>query len=377
MDGLGLLLGAELVRRAGLSADEAPGDHWREALAALRSLVEDPTVSEGTMREGAREAARAEKAAQLRKALREPLEKRLTLVTNQLADVARAEAGLDSAAQDRTEADLLMAYAHTVEGGAPSALLPAFDGSGEVPVSLDPQLSAVQNAEKRYARARRREEVYERLAGREPTLLAELEEARERLAQLDAASLEELEALSQTLQAERPEKSPYGLRFTTPGGFEALVGRNNKENATLTHRVGRSLDYWFHAQGYPGSHVLVRTGARTSPCPTSCTPRAWLPPTPRRGGAATSRWTTPGSSSCGGPGEPPPGRSTTPTRRRSSWTARCPRRARRRGDPPHQGSGHDEDVAGTETPRPWSTSCSGAGFTARTSPRRTPTMWGA
>lgn len=262
VDGLGLLLGAELARRAGLAPNEAPGDRWPQALAALRSLADDPAVSEGVMQEGAREAARAEKAAQLRKALREPLEKRLTLVTNQLADVARAEAGLDAAAQDRAEADLLMAYAHTVEPGAASALLPAFDGSGEVPVSLDPQLSAVQNAEKRYARARRREEVYERLAEREPALRAELAEARERLAQLDAASLEELEALSDTLQAERPEKSPYGTRFTTPGGFEVLVGRNNKENAALTHRIGRSLDYWFHAQGYPGSHVLVRSGGR-------------------------------------------------------------------------------------------------------------------
>lgn len=262
LDGLGPLLSAELCRRAGLSPAEVPGDRWPEALAALRSLVADPTVSEGVMQGGAREAARSEKAAQLRKALREPLDKRLTLVQNQLADVARAEEGLDAAAQDRAEADLLMAYAHTVAPGAASALLPAFDGSGEVPVALDPQLSAVQNAEKRYARARRREDVYERLAEREPALRAELEEAQARLAQLDAASLEDLEALAATLQAERPEKSPYGLRFTTPGGFEALVGRNNKENATLTHRVGRSLDHWFHAQGYPGSHVLVRSGGR-------------------------------------------------------------------------------------------------------------------
>ncbi|WP_034384799.1 NFACT family protein [Deinococcus sp. YIM 77859] len=262
LDGLGPLLGAELVRRAGLDPSEAPGERWPQALAALRSLVHDPTVSEGVMQEGAREAARVEKAAQLRKALREPLEKRVTLLQNQLADVARAEAGVDAAAQDRAEADLLMAYAHTLEPGAASALLPAFDGSGEVAVTLDPQLSGVQNAEKRYARARRREEVYERLAEREPALRAELAEAQERLTQLEAASLEELEALSATLQAERPAKSPYGLRFTTPGGFEVLVGRNNKENAALTHRIGRSLDYWFHAQGYPGSHVLVRTGGR-------------------------------------------------------------------------------------------------------------------
>ena len=165
-------------------------------------------------------------------------------------------------ARDREEADLLMAYAHTVPTGASSVTLPAFDGSGERPVSLEPQLSAVQNAEKRYARARRREDVYLRLAEREDTLRAELAEAEARVQALDTADLPDLEALSARVQQERPEKSPYGTRFTTPSGLEALVGRNNKENATLTHRIGRSLDWWFHAQGYPGSHVLVRSGGR-------------------------------------------------------------------------------------------------------------------
>jgi hypothetical protein len=40
-----------------------------ERIDALRSLVADPTVREGTLSEGARESARAEKAAALRKAL--------------------------------------------------------------------------------------------------------------------------------------------------------------------------------------------------------------------------------------------------------------------------------------------------------------------
>ncbi|ACO45689.1 NFACT family protein [Deinococcus deserti] len=267
VDGLGPLLSAELARRAGLPFSAAPEEAWPQALAALRDLVADPTVSEGVMHGGAREAARTEKAEALRKALREPLEKRVTLLTNQLNDVTRAEEGLEAAAQDREEADLLMAYAHTIEPGSSVAVLPSFDGSGERPVSLEPQLSAVQNAEKRYTRARRREEVYERLAEREPVLRAELAEAHARVSQLEQAELGTLEALAAQLQQERPEKSQYGARFTTPGGFEVLVGRNNKENATLTHRVGRSMDYWFHTQGYPGSHVLVRTGGRELPLP--------------------------------------------------------------------------------------------------------------
>ncbi|GGR00522.1 NFACT RNA binding domain-containing protein [Deinococcus ruber] len=262
LDGLGLLLGAELVRRAGLPGDQPPLSAWPRAWEALQGLVADPSIDVGTLNEGMREASRQEKAAQLRKTLREPLEKRLSLLRNQLADVDRAVEGLETAVQERGEADLLMAYQHGIQAGESSVLLPAFDGSGEVPVSLEPQLSAVQNAEKRYARARRREEVYERLAEREPVLRAEFAEVQADRAALEEAPLERLEALARTLETGRTDRSPYGAKYTSPGGFEVLVGRNNKENATLTHRVGRSTDHWFHVQGFPGSHVLVRSGGR-------------------------------------------------------------------------------------------------------------------
>ncbi|ADV67323.1 Rqc2 family fibronectin-binding protein [Deinococcus maricopensis] len=265
VDGLGLALSAELARRAGLTLAEAPEGRLPEVVAALRSLVADPTVEAGTLSEGAREASRAEKAAQLRKALREPVEKRVTLLRNQVADVERATVGLSDAERERNEADLLMAYAHQVPAGANEVTLPDFSGDGEVRVSLDPTMNAVANAERRYGRARRREEVFLRLAEREAQLRADLADAEARLAQLDTATLADLEALERRLVEERPEKSPYGMRYVSPGGFEVLVGRNNKENATLTHKVGRSTDYWFHAQGYAGSHVLVRAGGRDLP----------------------------------------------------------------------------------------------------------------
>jgi predicted ribosome quality control (RQC) complex YloA/Tae2 family protein len=263
IDGLGPTLSAELVGRAGLGSG-APGERWTDAWAALQSIVADPALrtSSASLNEASREATRTEKAAGLRKALREPLSKRLTLLGHQLGDVERATSGLEEATQDRQEADLLMAYSYLIQLGESSALLPDFSGEGEVPVSLDPSLSAVQNAEKRYARARRREEVFERLAEREPVLREHLAEVQQRLAELDGASLEGLEALERSLVAEQPQRSPYGSRHTTPSGLEVLIGRNNKENATLTHRIGRSTDYWFHVQGYPGSHVLVRTGGK-------------------------------------------------------------------------------------------------------------------
>lgn len=261
IDGLGPSLNAELMRRAGLTG--TPAEAWPRAWEALQSLVADPSIqTDLSLNEASREAARAEKAAQLRKALREPLGKRLTLLTHQLGDVERSVQGLEEAQQERLEADLLMAYAHSVPQGAASVVLSDFTGEGEVPISLEPQLSAIQNAEKRYQRARRREDVYAKLAEREPTLRRDLAEVQAQISELEQASLEQLETLERQLESEQPIRSAYGSRYQTPSGLEVLVGRNNKENATLTHRIGRSMDYWFHAQGYPGSHVLVRSGGK-------------------------------------------------------------------------------------------------------------------
>jgi predicted ribosome quality control (RQC) complex YloA/Tae2 family protein len=40
-----------------------------------------------------------------------------------------------------------------------------------------------------------------------------------------------------------------------------LVGRSNRENDILTHRVARQRDLWFHARGVAGSHVIMQRGS--------------------------------------------------------------------------------------------------------------------
>ena len=266
VDGLGLTLSAELARRAGIALPEVPGARWPQALAALRSLVQDPSVAEGTAAGNVREGAREQKAEALRKSLREPLHKRVTLVRNQLGDVERATRGAAEAERERAWADLLLTYQWQVPPGSASAELPRFDGGGDEIIPLEPPLSAVQNAEKLYARAKRRLEVHDRLQEREPALRAELEEVQRQLDGLERADLPTLTRLEDELSA--PTAKPAaGLRFESPSGLDVLVGRNNKENDLITRKIARSTDYWFHAQGYPGSHVLVRSGGRDLPLP--------------------------------------------------------------------------------------------------------------
>ena len=37
------------------------------------------------------------------------------------------------------------------------------------------------------------------------------------------------------------------------------VGKNNFQNDELTFKFAVGSDWWFHAKGQPGSHVIVRT----------------------------------------------------------------------------------------------------------------------
>ena len=56
---------------------------------------------------------------------------------------------------------------------------------------------------------------------------------------------------------------PYHYR--TADGFDIYVGRNNYQNEELTHHFAAANDWWFHAKGIPGSHVLVRSGGAEVP----------------------------------------------------------------------------------------------------------------
>ena len=52
------------------------------------------------------------------------------------------------------------------------------------------------------------------------------------------------------------------LAFPCPGGFEALVGRNNLQNDSLTGKIARRTDYWLHVKQLHGSHVILRCEGR-------------------------------------------------------------------------------------------------------------------
>ena len=56
----------------------------------------------------------------------------------------------------------------------------------------------------------------------------------------------------------RPPPEPRVFAYEIEGGFRVLAGRSEEDNDILSLRVARPGDYWFHAHGVPGSHVILQ-----------------------------------------------------------------------------------------------------------------------
>ena len=49
------------------------------------------------------------------------------------------------------------------------------------------------------------------------------------------------------------------LHYISSDGYHMYVGKNNLQNDELTFSFASGNDWWFHAKGIPGSHVIVRS----------------------------------------------------------------------------------------------------------------------
>jgi hypothetical protein len=186
-------------------------------------------------------------------------------------------AGARAHADERHEAEALAAYQTRIRPGSDVAEIPDLYQPGRtLRVTLDPSLPIHVQVEKRFRRAAKLEKGLAHLTRRYELVsreAPELEAALSLLADVksfgDALKLYEVMRAKFGIALERgpagPSPSPrkaarektYRSFDLDPGWF-VMVGRNNRENDQLTFHVAASSDWWFHAEGVPGSHVLLR-----------------------------------------------------------------------------------------------------------------------
>ncbi|RKJ35463.1 DUF814 domain-containing protein, partial [bacterium 1XD42-8] len=58
------------------------------------------------------------------------------------------------------------------------------------------------------------------------------------------------------------------FHYISSDGYHMYVGKNNYQNEEITFQMATGNDWWFHAKGCPGSHVIVKANNEEPPIET-------------------------------------------------------------------------------------------------------------
>jgi predicted ribosome quality control (RQC) complex YloA/Tae2 family protein len=165
--------------------------------------------------------------------------------------------------------DLILSNLHHLKSGMEHAELVGYDGEPVI-LRLDPKQSPTGNAKlyfKKYKKAKtgrgiisaRLQQAVEEGA-RLRSFLADLDQAEDNYALARVRS--DLDANGylpeETKIKSKSGPAPASFRKIQYRGWDILVGKSAAGNDYLTTRIARSNDLWLHAEGMPGSHVLVK-----------------------------------------------------------------------------------------------------------------------
>lgn len=315
-------LAAEAVYRSGLAQDLSPADvgehqlsvlfasveeiraalqrprptiYWRGRLAEEFSLIELQSMGSSLRAEPFDSVDEAmavfskrrlgqRRFFELYKPVEMALEKAARKHTRS-ADSMMRELGSPSRAE-KYEAwgHLLMAQATSLKPGREEITVPDIlhDGS-EITIKLDPKLSGIENAQRYYEKARHTRESRRHAERRWMEVQKQAQEATELLSQLrqvdEHTALEAFlqnrkKQLDQYIKPESVGKDRVPYRRFELDGWEVRVGKNARSNHELTTRHAGPHDFWLHARGVPGSHVVICRPNKTEEIPKGVVEKA-------------------------------------------------------------------------------------------------------
>lgn len=142
----------------------------------------------------------------------------------------------------------------------------------EFTIPLDPKLNNLSlNSQKYYKRYNKLKSAEEELLKLIESTNSDIEYLENILFSIEACqTTDDLDQIYEELAEEgfiKKYKAPKGsnkvkndiLVYLSSHGHEILVGKNNIQNDLITFKHAKKDDYWFHAKGIPGSHVVIKT----------------------------------------------------------------------------------------------------------------------
>ncbi len=213
-----------------------------------------------------------QKSADLRKIVTTILErdvKKYDLQCRQIKDTDKMETY-------RIYGELLQTYGYSIEPGAKSATVDNYYTNEPITIPLDETKTPLENARRyfdKYGKCKRTKEALTELIVQVKDEITHLESI---LTALDIAEKEEdLNQIKEEMmeygyirrkggkQKQRFVSKPF--HYVSSDGFDIYVGKNNYQNDELTFKFATGNDWWFHAKGMAGSHVILKNDGREIP----------------------------------------------------------------------------------------------------------------
>lgn len=214
-----------------------------------------------------------QKSVDLRKIVQTSLErnvKKYQLQQKQMKDTEKKD-------KYRIWGELLNTYGYGLEPGTKSFEALNYYNNEMVTIPLDPTLSPQENAKKyfdKYSKLKRTADALESLLQETESEIQHLESIASSLdiAVSDEDLIQIKEELIEYGYIRRKNSGGKKVKITSKpfhyissDGYHIYVGKNNYQNEELSFKFASGNDWWFHAKGQPGSHVIVKTNGEELP----------------------------------------------------------------------------------------------------------------
>ena len=206
-----------------------------------------------------------QKSADLRRVVQTALErnvKKYDLQLKQMQDTQKRDTY-------RIWGELLNTYGYDAKPGAKSLEAVNYYTNEKVTIPLDPNLTATENAKKYFEKYGKLKRTYEALSELTREVKSQIDHLESistaldiALSEADLAQIREELAQSGYIRkkgnAKKAKLTSRPFHYLSSDGFHIYVGKNNLQNDQLTFQFASGNDWWFHAKGIPGSHVIVK-----------------------------------------------------------------------------------------------------------------------
>ncbi len=172
--------------------------------------------------------------------------------------------------------ELIHAYGYGLEPGMEKFEALNYYTNEMMTIPLDKTLTPQENAQKYFDKYNKLKRTFEALSEHIRETQAEITQLESICTFMDLAlSEDDLVQVKEELTdagyirrkytGKKVKITSRPFHYLSSDGYDMYVGKNNYQNDELTFKIASNSDWWFHAKGAPGSHVIVKARGEELP----------------------------------------------------------------------------------------------------------------